>query len=64
MVSQCGINWRISHLCFEDSISNAFFIFNVSSAELIVIVMANDISSEYREGHIAFLDELIHGGKR
>ena len=64
MISECRIDNTIAHLGFEKSICDILFVLNVNPTELIIVVMAHDISGEYGEDHIAFVNELIHGGKR
>ena len=39
MVAQCWIDRYVSHFSFEDCIGHILFIFNVSSTQLIIVLV-------------------------
>ena len=61
MVSDNGVNWTISHLCFESLISYHLFVLDVCSAQVVITIMADDITCENGEVDAGSIHELIHG---
>ena len=60
MVAQSGVDRDISHLSLEDFVRYLFFEFNIGSTKLVVVIVANNISSEDCEADLALVEELIH----
>ncbi len=53
-------SYWVSHLCFEQCICDVLLILHVGLGELIVSVMADDISGEDGEANVRLVDELRH----
>ncbi len=61
MVSEGRIDWTVAHLGLECLISHRLFVLDVRSAQLVVIVMADNVTCENSEFNAGSIDELIHG---
>lgn len=60
MVAQGGIDGDVAHLRLEGLVGNLFLIRNVGSTEHVVVVMTDNVTSEYRKAEFSRIEELAH----
>lgn len=60
VVSKCWIDRNVAHFGLEDLICHLLFVFHICSAELIVVVVAHDISGKNCKLHVFHIEECRH----
>jgi len=61
MVSKGRVDGALSHLCFECLVGDRYFVFDICSAQLIIIIVTYNVASEDCEVDRRPVNELIHG---
>ena len=63
MVSKGRVDGNGLELCFEGLVGDGLFVFDVSTRELVVIIMTDDVAGEDAEFDGGRVEKLRHGAE-